>query len=326
MKQKIFPVQASILNPQALQTLVSEKYGWRVTNCRVWSLGLNDVYQIQAEQTYYLRISHVNRGFSRRDYEEELQAIEALRQNGVRTCIPLKTADQELLWEVNAPEGVRYAVVFEEVKNDSPVNFYETGKLAAQIHQNSDKLQLPASRMPLAYEQLIEIPLRRIHETPEILPDETAYYKKTSDEMWKSITDSLPLKSPYYGLCHGDLHYGNIYFSAGKPQVFDFDCMGYGYRAYDLSVLLWDETMGDRNFGDSGQWKEFIRGYQSIRPLSAAEQHSIFAFAALRQLWFVGLMIHTASINNGWEELNRRFFQEQFRQYQFWYEKWQEKK
>lgn len=44
-------------------------------------------------------------------------------------------------------------------------------------------------------------------------------------------------------------------------------------------------------------------------------------FAALRQLWFIGLIIDATKINNCWDGMNDKFFEMQLNRFKFWYEK-----
>jgi Ser/Thr protein kinase RdoA (MazF antagonist) len=46
----------------------------------------------------------------------------------------------------------------------------------------------------------------------------------------------------FYGWYHGDVHAKNVCFKNNVPTIFDFVCMGYGWRAYDICVFAWYET------------------------------------------------------------------------------------
>lgn len=326
MSSKYFPVQSTILLPDALLKEVNWRYGLKALKCRLWSNGLNDVYLVQeADRKYFLRTSHATR-FSRKDYEEELNAILQLRARNVNTCIPVRQQDDTYIWEINAPEGKRYAILFEEVKRDTTESTYHIGKLAAELHRASDEFDFKISRNPLSFHQLIENPLKIIAESNLMKTDSLKFLEEASVQMWKDITDTIPETAPYYGYCHGDLHSGNVYCVNNIPQVFDFDCMGEGYRAYDLCVYLWDETSVKEEFILSDEWKNYIKGYNDVRELTNAEIFSLPAFAALRQLWFIGLIIDATKINNCWEGINDYFLEAQLNRFQFWYEKWKNNK
>ena len=322
MDSNFFPIQSSILSPDALLKEISLRYGLKVLQCRLWSAGLNDVYLLhETTRKYFLRTSHTKR-FSKKDYEEELNAMLQLRTRGINTCIPVKQLDETYIWEINAPEGKRYAVLFEEVKNDNTVNNYNMGKLAADIHKVSDEVKLNISRQFIAYEQLISLPIKSIIESGFMNEMDTQFIVESSIEIWNYLKSHIPYRTPYYGYCHGDIHSGNVYFNHGIPQIFDFDCMGIGYRAYDLCVYLWDETTVNEEFINSEEWKDYLRGYNEVRILLDEEIIAIPALAALRQLWFIGLIIDATNINNSWDGVNDSFFKEQLKRYTFWYDKW----
>ncbi|MBE5960527.1 MAG: hypothetical protein E7256_03940 [Lachnospiraceae bacterium] len=322
MKTEYFDVLSTILSPKSLLEQVNSRYRLQGLECKLWSMGLNDVYQIQtSEEQYYLRVSHANR-FSRKDYEEEITIILELQKRNINVCKPVKQKDDTYLWEITALEGKRYAVLFEKVKQDASRNLYEMGKIVAKIHEASDAACLKVSREPIEYNQLIQHPLQAVCESRQLEIEWIEDIKSKSIEMWKCITETIPKETPYYGYCHGDVHSGNLYFYKDRPQIFDFDCMGDAYRAYELAVYLWDESSINEQFINSDQWKEYISGYEAVRRLTKEERDSLPAFAALRQVWFMGLMVDTTKINNGWEGINRYFLEKQVRRFQFFYDLW----
>lgn len=116
-----------------------------------------------------------------------------------------------------------------------------------------------------------------------------------------AITSILPTSGPQYGFCHGDHHGGNVHRDAnGKLVLFDFDCYGYGWRAYDLAVILWQLT---HSFGWSRagrgkidrRWNGFLNGYGDIRHLKKAELMATELFVPVRQIWWLGLHTYMRS-------------------------------
>ena len=101
----------------------------------------------------------------------------------------------------------------------------------------------------------------------------------------------LPRTPPGYGLCHGDLHPGNVRFDAdGEPTLFDFDCMGYGWRAYDLTVFLWNAFgEGRTKRWRASRWRSFLRGYQEVRPCPEGLDEVMPLFLVARQIWLMGV-------------------------------------
>lgn len=184
------------------------------------------------------------------------------------------------------------------------------------LHQVSDQLEMKCHRETIEYYQLVEHPLQIIENAVE-RTDTVQKLKERADKIWGSIIESIPREQPYYGFCHGDVHSGNLYFWNRQPQIFDFDCMGFGYRAYELAVYLWDETSVNDNFIESEQWNNYLKGYQEVRKLSQQEIQLIPAFAALRQLWFIGVIVDATRINNSWDGLNQYFFEQQWNRFNF---------
>ena len=75
--------------------------------------------------------------------------------------------------------------------------------------------------------------------------------------------------------------------------------MGYGWRAYDICVYAWDESFQNEKFMEGNTWKKYLEGYESVRPLSREEKEAIPAFAALRELWMIGLHAEVMEKNAG---------------------------
>ena len=102
---------------------------------------------------------------------------------------------------------------------------------------------------------------------------------------------AAPWAPPASGLCHGDLHPGNVRFdAAGKPTLFDFDCCGYGWRVYDLAVFHWNIYMERRpTRWRERRWEAFLRGYERVRALPGGLHECLPFFLVARQIWLLGL-------------------------------------
>ena len=95
-----------------------------------------------------------------------------------------------------------------------------------------------------------------------------------------------------FGFCHGDFKGGNACESDGSFTFFDFDCSGWGYRAYDLAVFPWafaiDECTSERI---EAMGRSFLGGYMRHRKVSDNDIDVIPAFVAIREIWLLGLHI-----------------------------------
>jgi Ser/Thr protein kinase RdoA (MazF antagonist) len=124
-------------------------------------------------------------------------------------------------------------------------------------------------------------------------------------EPLRCMIAEVPIRPPFFGPIHGDIHQGNCHFSeAGEVKLFDFALCGVGYRAYDLTGFLW--PMRDRTIDDPGTracCDAFLEGYEAVRPLDRTERAAIPAFVQIRSLWESGDWVDTGGGRDQPEEL-----------------------
>jgi Ser/Thr protein kinase RdoA (MazF antagonist) len=147
-------------------------------------------------------------------------------------------------------------------------------------------------------------------------PRDARYLDEIVEKLKRKVGD-LPRALPEWGLCHGDLHKTNVMVDKhGQVAIIDWDCAGYGWRAYDLAVLRWSigPAVGRDGIGAprlSQVWEAYLHHYQAIRPLSAAEIEAIPYFVAIRHIRVLGWEINNATSGPwGMNLLSERFFDE----------------
>jgi Ser/Thr protein kinase RdoA (MazF antagonist) len=212
-------------------------------------MGMNDVYLLRTEnETYFLRISPTG-VYKLNDYKEETAIIDLLSQHNIGVANPIKCRDGSSVWSVNAPEGERFAILFPEAKNqpsqDQLKNMYNLGVAIARMHMITDENNVQVSRPPIDLVQLVDTLKKLIKQHFGNRMGDYEYLCDSMDKISQFINYTLPMTKPYYGFCHGDLNTMNIYFDSDLPVMFDFDTMGYGWRAHDLAVfyaILHSET------------------------------------------------------------------------------------
>ena len=326
-----FPVRYSQLDPRELRVELMKRYGFNENlSCNLFDSGLNDIYIVKLDSyLYYLRIS-LTAVHEKHDYEEEISIINTLCQNDIPAVVPIKCKDGQYIWDINAPEGKRFAVLFEEAKNQPSDNHekkcYNLGKSLAKLHMVADSNNFKVSREPIDLNQLAIKPLGLISPYLKHRKEDYDFIQKASEQISTYIEKNLSFEKPYYGYCHGDIHNGNVFFNGDNPTIFDFDCMGYGWRAYDICVYAWNETAGCEDYIDKEPWKAFLEGYNSIRKLSDIELVSINAFAALRELWLMGLHARVVEQNAGCSWYNDSYFDFRMKQFKLWYHRFDKKK
>jgi Ser/Thr protein kinase RdoA (MazF antagonist) len=98
-----------------------------------------------------------------------------------------------------------------------------------------------------------------------------------------------------FGLIHADLHYRNLLFAPGTVRAIDFDDCGFGFRLFDLAVML-SEVLEWPNY--RALRAGLLAGYRQVRPLPPAHEAYLDTFIALRRLqdmlWVLDTPAHPA--------------------------------
>lgn len=324
MNNTYFPTRYSQLDPKALKAELIQRYGFdKMLSCQLFDYGLNDIYIVKLDNlVYYLRVS-LTGVHQKNDYEEEISIINTLRRNNINVAVPVKCKDGQYIWEINAPEGIRYAVLFEEAtqlpSDNHKKKAFNLGQMLARLHVVADDNNFIVSREPIDMAQLAKRPLEIIYPYLKHRQADYDFINNAVEKLCNYIEKNLSLEKPYYGYCHGDIQSGNVFFDGDNPKIFDFDCMGYGWRAYDISIFAWNETCRDEDYINKEPWNAFLEGYNSIRKLSETELEAINAFAALRELWLMGLHADIIERNSGCNWYNDSYFDFRINLFKLWY-------
>ena len=298
----MFPVTNSTLTAEALIERVLTKYELAAPiHCQFLHFGVNDTYEVCTKSDfYYLRV--YRRGWrTKGQILAEVEMLEFLGKQGLSVSVGVRRTDGGFLTRIDAPEGIRYAVLFTEApRGKAPVRtpqFMEFGKLVAELHIAMDLRPEDKRRFHIDPHHLLDEPLRIVAPLIEHREEDLRFLTKLADELKSRVSALLTRKSPEYGCIHCDIP--NLHISTdGAMTLFDFDCYGYGWRAYDIAVLLWllrwSAFRSGRPKGpDTRKWNLFLEGYGQIRPLAQSEQNAIDVFLPIRHIWLMGLQAKT---------------------------------
>jgi Ser/Thr protein kinase RdoA (MazF antagonist) len=308
-----FPVRASILAPEALVTKVLPRFGIEeVDECQFYSGGFNHTYRIRSSAgiTYYLRAYRL-KWRTLADICYELDVLNHLKSKGYPAIQPIPDNDGHYFCAVPAPEGTRYLVLFTEAPGGEVSYEHEPadkaqryGRAVAHMHNALDDFTSPHLRFHLDLEHFIDQPIRNIHPFLVKRPDDWSYLLHFSQLLRRRIL-AMPADSLEQGFCHGDLqgYHANL-APDGTLTFYDFDCGGYGFRAYDLAVFLWccrlEEAVATR-------WQPFLNSYLETRSIHQRDMEAIPLFVCARYLWHMG--VHTQnSADWGIDFLNDSYF------------------
>ena len=313
----------SSLSPTFLIDHILNRYALgAISRCRLHSRGLNDTYKVESQlgDTYYLRVFRAG-WRTRAAIQAEIEVLLHLGQQ-VRVSTPAARADGQFLTPLDCLEGRQWAVLFtaapgKELTRRSYTSEHAMlyGEAAAVVHCAADSFMGSRNRTPLDLEYLLERPLHLV--TAEIVhrPEDVAYIERLGDRLRNCIHGMSGLE---IGFCHGDFHGANACEAEGSFTFFDFDCCGWGYRAYDVAVFPWafaiDESTTERI---QAMGRSFLAGYLRHRKLGDIDLDAIPAFVAIRQLWLMGLHVGLGD-RFGWGWINDGYFDRQLKVLRDW--------
>jgi Ser/Thr protein kinase RdoA (MazF antagonist) len=309
-----FPVIASVLSPQALANDILPDFGvGAVGECEFYSGGFNHTYRVRTVDgsTYYLRAYRIQ-WRTLADIQYELDVLNHLKGKGFPATSPVPYKDSQPFCAVSAPEGRRYLALFTEAPGLEVSYDHEPEKVAqrygqavAQMHNALDDFHCPYPRFQKDIEHFIDRPLGNIEPfLARHRPDDWGYLRQFAETLRQRIL-SVPASALEQGACHGDLqgYHANV-APDGTLTFFDFDCGGYGYRAYDLAVFLWCCRLED---AVEVRWEPFLSSYRASRPIDEVDVQAVPLFVCARYLWHMG--VHTQNSPDwGIQFLNDDYF------------------
>ena len=324
----MFPTTASILCAQALAEQVLPLHGLgAIRQCRLHHRGVNDTYKVEDSQgdTYFLR---VYRADWRRleEIETEIAILLHLAREKARVATPVSRKDGGFITPLDCAEGRRWAALFTCAPGKEVVYHTYSEELAgaygegvAAIHCAADSFEGRPLRPPLDLAELLERPLRLLASTVARRPEHVASIGELGDRLRNRIEAMAGLET---GFCHGDCHGWNACEKDGAFTFYDFDCCGWGYRAYELAVFPWGLAVGHNSTERiEAMGRAYLKGYLRRRRLSAADVDAIPTFMAIRQIWLLGFQVGSCD-RFGWGWIGEDYLDRQLKMLHDWEESW----
>lgn len=289
-----FPVSNSTLSTEHLAGYLQEEYKFESkTACKLLKTGISHTYLVTTgSEKFVFRIYSLN-WRTKSEILEEIRLINHLKDNQVSVSYPIKDPDGQYIKELNAPEGIRFGVLFSHAKGAKALNYsteihHKVGETIGKIHSLTKDFKL-----------------QRVTYTPEILLDESFEYLKSflnpeQEEMIYMAELKDILKNELYnidqskvrfGAIHTDIWFDNMHFF-GKEEVtiFDFDfcgngmlCQDLGYYIMQLYHLEKDETQFNLKL------ESFLKGYESTATYNKEEKRIIPYISTAIYFFFLGI-------------------------------------
>lgn len=316
----MFPIIYSSLNIEGIITKIVPEYDIeKIKSCQFWHRGLSDIYLIETEgNPYILRISH-HHWRTKSEIEFELEFLDFLAQNNVSVAYGIRTKNDQLLIEINAPEGQRYASLFPYAQGEIPLGdlnpkqSYELGLTVANIHQLALNFSSQLERKTLTLEYLLDDSVKIIEPFLKNRLEDFNYLMKTIDNIYLKLAN-FPKNAPFWTVCWGDPHSGNVHFTPeNKVTLFDFDQCGYGYRIFEIAKF-WQVCI---RTGMTRKTREaFLEGYQSLNQLTEIELNNLQFFVKVAHIWSWAIHVETTKTYD-YSRLDHHYFTQRLQKLKF---------
>ena len=283
----------SRLSPKTVGELVAYHYDIAtVQSCTFYVFGLHDNYLIQTDKgKYFVRI-YRNEWRNPEEINFELELLNYLKDKIESISSPLKTKNNELLFEVSSPEGEKIGALFtyaegEPLKQEITVNESKLlGRSVASIHNQTKDFTTEYKRKNLDLEHLVKRSLKVIE--PFITVEQKNYLTLVQENIETKIAQLVTDKTRLVA-CTGDVNPSNFHLTKNNTiTLFDFDQCGYGQRAFEIGKFF--SSVHDHK-SKKEIMQAFLQGYESVHKLSLDEKKAIPYFEIASVLWVMSIRV-----------------------------------
>ncbi|MCF0055680.1 phosphotransferase enzyme family protein [Dyadobacter sp. CY356] len=288
-----FPVSNSTISTSHLADFLQKEYKFgSKTDCELLKTGISHTYLVTTEsEKFIFRIYSLN-WRTKPEIHEEIRLINHLKDNQIPVSYPIADPQGSYIKELNAPEGIRFGVLFSHAKGAKALNYsagihYRVGETIGKIHRLTQNFKL--NRVTYTPEILLENSFEylKLFLNPE---QEEMVYMADLKEVLKSELDKIDQSQVRFGAVHTDLWFDNMHFFENDVTIFDFDfcgngmlCQDLGYYTMQLYNLEKDETQFNLKL------ESFLKGYESITRLSDEEKRVIPYISTSIYFFFLGI-------------------------------------
>jgi Ser/Thr protein kinase RdoA (MazF antagonist) len=289
-----FPVIASTLSDKELGDFIKKRYELTDDyNCKLYRTGLNHTYFISKNETKFVLRVYCYKWRTKLEIEQELELLNLLKENSLSVSYPILDTKGNFIQEINAPEGIRYAVLFsfaagEKMRFMSKETCYSIGKLIAKIHTITENKTI--ERVYYDSEILLNQSYHILKTYFSEGLDDMKFLKELSFKITKKATE-CNISDITKGIVHLDIWYDNLSVNKNNEiTIFDFDNCGHGALILDVGYfckqLFFIES--DKNVYEQ-KATSFLNGYQKIRRLSNEEINLIPEAGASIYIFYLGI-------------------------------------
>ncbi len=290
----VFPVTTSTLSAKELGEFIKDKYQLNENFiCELFRTGMNHTYFLSDKETKYVLRVYSHNWRSKSEIIEEIELLKLLKENNIPISFPISDKNGDFIQGLNAPEGIRYAVLFsfatgEKVRFINRKTCFLIGSTMARIHDIT--LNRKIERINYDANTLVKQPYEYAKQFfPETL-EEMKYIKNQCEKISKCF-DEVDITKIKSGIVHMDIWYDNMNITdQDEITIFDFDFCGNGWFILDIAYFCKqlfhiesDKEKYERKI------QIFLEGYQSIRKLSIVELNIIPEVGVGSWIFYLGI-------------------------------------
>lgn len=262
---------------------------------RLINVSENATYLVEAPGGYksILRV-HRENYHTHRAIECELAWLEALEDEGVVTTPGVyvgKNGDPIQEGRVEGLKDPRFMVLFHFVEGAAPdesgdmtAGFEELGQIAARCHDHVLGWRKPDDFQRLTWDADAVFGANPTWGNWRDAPEVTPKVKEVLEQVEKTVCARLEAfgRAPdRFNLIHADMRLANLLEDETGTRLIDFDDCGWGWFLYDFAAAISFIEDDPRIPGLKAAW---VRGYRSVRGMSAGEEAEIDTFVMLRRM------------------------------------------
>lgn len=289
-----FAVSNSTLSTEQLAVFLRQKFGLpEKTTCKLLKTGINHTYLVDTghEKFIYRVYSYLWR--TETEILEEIRLLEELRTNNIAVSYALKDASGQYIQLLNAPEGDRPGVMFTYAPGEKLLNFpkeihEKIGTIMARIHEITCNYNL--KRINYDAETLIFNPLNHISKFLSSESAEMSFLLSMREVLLEQINTANP-DELRKGAIHTDIWCDNLnILDDEKITIFDFDFCGNGWLVQDVAYYILQIKSTEKINEEYEEKKaSFLKGYESVTPLTATEKNLIPTLALSCYYFYLGI-------------------------------------
>lgn len=289
-----FPIIASTLSQTELGKFISEKYQLKGSfDCRLFRTGVNHTYFMSNNDTKYVVRVYCYNWRTKGEIQQELELLNLLKDNNLSISFPIPDEQGNLIQEINAPEGLRYAVLFtfaegEKMRFMTNETCFAIGSMMAKIHNVTASKKI--DRINYNSDVLLNKAYNYLNLFFSDNLSEMKYIKQITPEICKNFEESN-FSENQKGIVHLDIWYDNL--SVNKEDqitIFDFDNCGNGFLILDVGYFCKQLFFIESNKNEYEiKVESFLNGYKKERSLSEGELKLIPEAGAAIFIFYLGV-------------------------------------